>query len=194
MILTKLPCSTGHTVHILPSVMSALVFQPTALHRWFLHPSLNFCSLPFLSGSIRMLLCKEQSFWFPQVYCFITICQVSISSLSLHSLSKKEASKSYIHFRLLLQMWTMSTTSCFSHKHKWQNTSLQYQIKNICGKSEEKHEHLPACLNKYYLCNSGCHKISCLDLVIYCETPSYQCGSRNLKCFGACGKSSTVRH
>ena len=35
MILTKLPCSTGHRVHMLPSVTSALVFRLTALHRWF---------------------------------------------------------------------------------------------------------------------------------------------------------------
>lgn len=56
MILTKLPCSTGHTVHILPSVLSVHVFQLTALDRWFLYPSLNFCSLQLLSGSLRMLL------------------------------------------------------------------------------------------------------------------------------------------
>lgn len=120
MILTKLPCNTGHVVHILPSVMSALVFQLTALHRWFLYPSLNCCSLQLLSGSIRMLLCRRTIILIsPSVLCHYNLPGQHIQLTTSTSFPVQKVSFKIMYaFQTCMLLLHICTTSCFSHKHR----------------------------------------------------------------------------
>lgn len=103
MILTKLPCSTGHIVHILLTVLSALQFQLTALHRWLLNPSLNFCSLQLLSVVSGCYFSKNNNSDFPK----FTLQSARFAYPIYHFIPCLERMLQNHPFRLILQMWTM---------------------------------------------------------------------------------------
>lgn len=130
MFLNKLPFSTGHIVHILVPVISAFVFQLIALQGWLL-----ICFQQLLSIVSRCYFANN--FDYPN--CTISLQTARLSYPDYHFIPCPEWKIQNHLLDFFCRCEPQAEISLHvSHKHKWQNTSLQYQIINMRRESVEE--------------------------------------------------------